>query len=136
LETYNLNPVPLYAYGNHANLINNTAINAAFLGPNYNGIGAINQTQKNSVADALDAVRPDRNGDFSYRGIARRKPGVTVAAARAAGQDRWAPPSSTRFWMMKNRKGDHMCRCPESPHIEMEAGRKWRRSHHGQSHKN
>ena len=54
LETYNLNPVPLYAYGNPANLINNTAINAAFLGPNYAGIGAINQTRKNSVADALD----------------------------------------------------------------------------------
>lgn len=54
LETYNLNPVPLYAYGNPANLINNTAINSAFLGPSYTGIGAINQTRKNSVADALD----------------------------------------------------------------------------------
>jgi hypothetical protein len=44
-RTVELNPIPLYAFGNPANQFNNTAISANFLRTNYPGMGTISKTE-------------------------------------------------------------------------------------------
>ena len=82
-----VNPIPLYAYGNTANLFNNAPINANFLRTAYHGLG--------SVVDVVTNVE-----SLNYHGLQMQLQrrlsrglqfGVAYTLSKAEGVQGWDP---------------------------------------------
>jgi hypothetical protein len=83
----NVNPIPLYAYANPANLINNTPISPNFLGSKYPGLGSI--TLAVPGFNALDYHALQIQGQ--HRLHAGLQFGLAYTFSRAAGIQGWDP---------------------------------------------
>lgn len=81
LETTNVNPVPLYAYANPANLFNNTEVTVNLVRQAYPGMGAITYTSYSGSAVNYNGLQASANHRLT-RGLAF---GVSYTFSKALG---------------------------------------------------
>ncbi|HMF75030.1 MAG TPA: hypothetical protein VK604_05155 [Bryobacteraceae bacterium] len=92
LETNSLNPVPLYAYANPANLFNNTEITANLLRQAYPGLGAITYTSFSGSSLNYNGLQASANHRLT-KGVAF---GVSYTFSKALGSQGLDPYHNQR----------------------------------------
>jgi hypothetical protein len=93
-QSLQVNPIPLYAYANPANLFNNTEINANLLRTGYPGMGSLSMTSNSLSALNYNALQVQARHRLSH-GV---QFGVAYTFSKALGTQAWDNYHSQRQW--------------------------------------